>query len=157
LLEASAKTGNANALEDLGELYLKGEDVAAHPVKARGYLERAIRGGHIRAQILLGVALIKGSGVPKDITEGERLLRTAAAKDPWAQLALGSMLLSGELPRDVPRALTLLEASAESGNRYALEKLGEMYLEGKDVVADLEKGRIYLKRAAAMKRQTSSQ
>jgi TPR repeat protein len=82
-------------------------------------LERAVKGGSAGARIKLGKA----------------------------QLALGSMLLSGELPRDVPRALQLLEASAASGNPYALEKLGEMYLKGEDVAADPEKARGYLERA----------
>jgi TPR repeat protein len=62
---------------------------------------------------------------------------------------LGSMLLSGELPRDVPRALGLLEASAKSENAQALDRLGEMYLRGEEVAADAEKAREYLKRAAA--------
>jgi TPR repeat protein len=151
LLEAAAASDNPYALEKLGEMYLKGEEVAADPEKARSYLERAIMAGRTEIRFKLGRALIRGQGVAKDMVEGAKLLEAAARTDPWAQLALGGMLLSGELPRDVPRAVTLLEAAAASDNPYALEKLGKMYLKGEEVAADPEKARSYLERAAAAK------
>jgi TPR repeat protein len=133
-------------------MYLKGEEVAADAEKAQAYLKRAVDGGRLEAATKLGKALIRGQGVLKDKIGGAKLLETAAATDPWAQLMLGNMLLSGELPRDVPRAVTLLERAAKSNNVYALEKLGKMYLKGEGVAADPKKAQAYLKRAAILRK-----
>jgi TPR repeat protein len=147
-LEASARADNLYALEKLGEVYLKGDGVPADTTKARTYLERAVEKGSVEAQIILGQALWKGDQLPVDKARGLRLLENAAMKDQWAQEVLGNMLLSGELPRDVPRALALLESSAKSGNPYALKTLGEIYLTGHGVPANPAKAQRYLERAA---------
>jgi hypothetical protein len=152
LLEGAAASNDPTALEKLGEMYLKGEEVAADAEKAREYLERAILAGHTWIRFELGRALIKGQGVARDAAAGAKLLEAAAETEPWAQVTLGSMLLSGELPRDVPRAVTLLERAAASNDPTALEKLGEMYLKGEEVAADAEKAQAYLKRASTARR-----
>jgi TPR repeat protein len=147
LLESSAGSGNPYALEALGDIYLTGDGVPANPAKGQTYLERAVEKGNIGAQVKLGQALWKGDRLPIDREKGLQLIESAARTDPWGQLALGRMLLSGELPRDVPRALALLEASAEKNNPYALEELGVAYLRGDGVQADPDKARAYLEQA----------
>jgi TPR repeat protein len=152
LLETSANGGNPYALEKLGKVYLRGDGVLADAVKAQAYLERAVEKGSTGAQVQLGEALWKGDQLRKDKSRGLELIESAARTDPWGQLVLGSMLISGELPRDVPRAVALLEASANSGNLYALEKLGEIYQRGDGVPANPAKAQTYLKRADAARR-----
>src|SRR4029079_11500688 len=63
-------------------------------------------------------------------------------------LAMGSVLLPDRSSQGNHRALARLEASAGKDNPYALEKLGEIYLKGDGIPADVEKARAYLERAA---------
>ncbi len=150
LLRSAADSGNPYALEMLGQIYLNGDGVAADSKLAREYLERAMAAGSIGAQVKLGEALIRGKGLPKDPAEGLKLIETAALTNQWGQLSLGNMLLSGELPRDVSRALKLLHSAADSGNAYALERLAHVYLAGEGVPADPKRGQEYRERASAL-------
>jgi TPR repeat protein len=147
LLHAAAESGNHYALERLGQVYLNGEGIVADPETGRAYLEQAIEAGNVGAQIKLGEALIKGQKLPKNATVGVKLLEDAATRNSLAKLVLANLLLSGELPRDTKRGLDLLHAAAESGNHYALERLGQVYLNGEGIVADPETGRAYLEQA----------
>jgi TPR repeat protein len=149
LLEASAEKGNAYAFEKLGEIYLKGDGVPVDAAKAQTYLEKAVEKGSTGAHLKLGRALWKGDQLSKDRVRGLQLIEKAALTNHWAQEVLGSMLLSGELPRDVPRAVALLESAANNGNPYALKTLGQIYLNGDGVPADAAKAQAYFARAAA--------
>jgi TPR repeat protein len=147
LLESAAKSGNRYALNKLGEIYLKGDGVPVDSTRARAFLEGAIEKGSTTAEVELGQALWNGDQLPRDKVKGLKLIERAAQTDAWGQFVLANMLLSGELPRDVQRALELLETSAENGNPYALEKLGVVYLRGDGVQPNASKALAYLEQA----------
>jgi hypothetical protein len=157
LLQSLAQAGESYAQEKLGQIYLEGTLVAADAQKAREYLERAMAAGNLGAQAKLGEALITGRGQPKDQMTGVKLLEAAAATNSWAQYLLGNLLVSGDLPRDVGRAVSLLEAAAKTENPYALDRLGTLYLTGDGVTADAQKAREYLERAKTMKLRGAAQ
>jgi TPR repeat protein len=151
LLDQAGKEGDANLLENLGQYHLVGEGVPLNPNKGRDYLEQAIARGNNDARIKLGEALIRGRGVQRNVAAGLHLLEAAASIDEWGKLSLAKLLLSGDLPKDVARALTLLNSAAALDNFYALEILSDMYYAGEGVPKDLEKVKIYGERAGVLR------
>ena len=53
-------------------------------------------------------------------------------------MCIRDSLQGEEVPKDVPKAIGCLTASAERGNQYAQYALGKLYLTGRDVPRDRE-------------------
>lgn len=153
-LEEAARLGHPGAMSQLGQAYLRGEGLPANPVKGRVWLERAVEAGNLHAAQTLGSAYLRGEhGVEQDPAEARRLLQMAvAAGDPNAERDLGYALIDpGDtgLPPDIERGMRLLETAARKGDRYAMELLGKLYLEGgHGIQPQPESARVWLTRAA---------
>jgi uncharacterized protein len=153
-LEEAARLGHAGAMSQLGQAYLRGEGIPPNPVKARVLLERAVEAGNLHAAQTLGSAYLRGEyGLEKNAAQARRLLQMAvAAGDPNAERDLGYALIdpgSNALPQDTERGMRLLETAARKGDRYAMERLGRLYLEGgHGLQPQPESAQVWLTRAA---------
>lgn len=98
----------------------------------------------------LGHLHLRGLGMPRDVTEGIRLLTLAADQgDALAQNTLGGLYFRGtEVGRDLERALELFERAAGQNQPNALNNLGQLYFVGKGVPKNETKALTYLHRAA---------
>jgi TPR repeat protein len=90
-LEMTNRLGNANNLMMTGTIYyfgLRGErpDYA----KAFKYYEIAAAKGDIQAKVNMGIMMIYGTGIPKDLRKGLEIMQEASVKgDARAKNVLG--------------------------------------------------------------------
>ena len=80
-LKRTAEQGDARAQYELGEMYDKGEDVAANSTEAVKWYRKAAEQGHPGAQWQLGYKYEYGSGVAVDNVESLKWFRRAAEQD----------------------------------------------------------------------------
>lgn len=89
-----------------------------------------------------------GGGAWSNVAE---LKASAQRGNPKACAQLGEMMLRGatDVPKDVPRALALLEQAARSGEASAAFRLGMLLENGDNVVQDQARALAYFRAAAA--------
>eukprot|EP01126_Amoeba_proteus_P004887 TRINITY_DN11619_c0_g1_i3.p1 TRINITY_DN11619_c0_g1~~TRINITY_DN11619_c0_g1_i3.p1 ORF type:complete len:585 (-),score=147.77 TRINITY_DN11619_c0_g1_i3:133-1887(-) len=113
------------------------------------WLNRAVEGGHLEANLTKGLALVQGGlGFEKDVEEGINIISWCAAEDgnreglPRAQMILGTLYVKGKhVEKDVERGVALWERSAKAGFPIAVLFLGVVLARGLEgVKQDLEKG-----------------
>jgi TPR repeat protein len=116
---AAAKTGNAEAQNELGDRYLRGAGVDRDAAKAADWYRKAADQGYAPAQSMLGVLYLRGNGVPKDPAQALHWVRKAADQgNADAQSDLGIMYLQGLGPQqDDAQAVLWLRRAADSARR----------------------------------------
>lgn len=130
-----------------GEAALRRGDFAAAAASLRPLAEQ----GDAHAQALWGRMLLNGQGVPRNESEGLRLLQASAeANDPAGQTGLAIALLEGRdgMARNPGQALVLLSRAAERDQPEALHRLGSLHFFGVATTRNPAKGMEYLRRAA---------
>jgi TPR repeat protein len=116
----------------LGEIYRLGNGVKkSHPEAARWY-QKAVDGGFAPSQFALGNMMMidRGEGVPKNTTEGARLLTLSAEQGyPEAQCALATCYQHGDgLEPSLDKSLYWNKKSADQGNATAMANYGRNLL-----------------------------
>lgn len=131
-LEALAAKGDAEALDLLGECYLRGLGTAKDPAKALTLFERAAAAGEAEALNSLGDLYYEGDGVPKDLAKAADLYRRAAeAGSGFGQSNYGYVLDRGQgVKADAAGARKWYRMSAERGAPNAQRNLALLLLEG---------------------------
>ncbi|WP_395744332.1 tetratricopeptide repeat protein [Prosthecobacter sp.] len=106
--------------------------------------------GDADAQFELGLRLITGEGLKKNIEEGIKSVeRAAKQKHLRAQYVLGSLYEDGEgVKKDLAKAVEWYRSSAELGFAASQHSLAVMYEEGKGVQKDTAKATEWFKKAA---------
>ena len=102
--------------------------------------------GFSLAQLLYGLALLRGFGDLKDEVEAVRLFRLAADQGNMkAHYNLGVCYFHGDgVPKDEVEAVRLFLLAADQGNMEAQSNLGVCYLHGKGVPKDeVEAARLF--------------
>jgi len=115
-----------------GHMLLDGYGVARDPKAAFRWFGHAARHGNVDAWNMLGCCYERGWGAVVDQELAAHWYGLAAAKShAWAQFNLAALMLArdGNHP-DVARALSLLVASARSGNPKAMNLLGQFREKG---------------------------
>lgn len=104
-LEQKAKAGDANAAQQLAELYTQGGKIPADATKAFQYNLQAARAGHVSAMYNTGAFLSNGMGTARDLTEALAWLIVAKqnGRDPGAEKRLRDYLAKST-PDQVPAA-----------------------------------------------------
>lgn len=140
LYKKAADLGNALALNNLGDMYLKGRFVKKDYYKAVGLFRTAVEKGNALAQSNLGFMYLKGYGVDKNYNEAVRLFRKASSESiALADSNLGYMYLMGYgLNKNYDEAVRLFRKAESKGNTLALTNLGFMYLMGNGVRKDYD-------------------
>jgi TPR repeat protein len=130
--EKAAAQGKHLAEYMLGEIYRCGNGVKrSHPEAARWY-QKAVDGGFARSQFALGNMMMidRGEGVPKNTTEGARLLTLSAEQGyPEAQCVLATCYKDGDgLEPSLDKSLYWSKKSADQGNETAMANYGRNLL-----------------------------
>ncbi len=106
--------------------------------------------GDADAQFELGVRMITGEGLKKNVEEGVKSVEKAAKqKHLRAQHVLGTLYEDGEgVKKDLAKAAEWYRSSAELGFAMSQHSLAVMYEEGKGVKKDTAKATEWFKKAA---------
>ncbi len=153
-LEEAAKSGNGDAMSELGDCYASGVAVDIDEMAAISWYQSAIKAGNISAHHKMAQILITGltdegdKELPEGVADAEKLLRVAANQgEVESQYELGllfQMNISG-LTKDFEESKRWLEAAAESGHLDAQNSLAYLFAYGS---AD---GKIKVNQEEAMK------
>jgi len=141
-----AENGDRYAQYFLGKLYRNGGLLVPDDEKAEHWFRRSAATGYEWAEYALGKLLES----QERKTEAAKWHERAATQgNKYAQYRLAKLCLTGSgVPKDVGRAVELLEASAKRGNQYAQYTLGKVYLQGYEVGQNMELAEYWLSRAA---------
>lgn len=147
---SAAQAGNANAQNDVGNMYKNGEGVAQSYTNAfQWYLKAANQGNHY-AQANLGGLYLDGHGVQKSYLKAyEWYLKAAEKEDKKAYNQLGYLFDEGlGVKQDYVKAFQWYSKAAELGNSAAQYNLGNLYYEGHGVNQDYMKAYEWYLKAA---------
>ncbi|MCY4593145.1 MAG: tetratricopeptide repeat protein [Alphaproteobacteria bacterium] len=146
-----AEKGDAEAQNNLGGMYQRGESVPRDHAEAAHWYRRSAEQGHANAQFNLGITYVTGEGMPQDHAEAARWFRRSAEQgDAIAQNNLGAMYYEGQgVPQDFAEAARWLRHSAEQGDAIAQLNLGGMYELGHGVAQNFVQAHKWLNLAAS--------
>lgn len=117
----------AEAAGYIGRMYLRGDGVTQNFDKAKAWFERGKAHGDPQSQWGLGIMLLNGFGVRRNVKLATELLRTSADQDyAPAQVQMGRLFLDQGNPEDVKTANYHFELAARYGNLEAWYYLAEM-------------------------------
>ncbi|WP_321389764.1 tetratricopeptide repeat protein [Emcibacter sp.] len=135
-----ASDGDPAAMFRLGQIYFEGRGVAADPIAALNWFQKAADAGHGFAQFQLGKIYFEGRGVPKDLEKAYHFMEAAAQNGvTLAKHTQADFLLSGVIGKQNPhQAMILYLDAADDG--YALSQCVWAMLNAKE--ADTREKRI---------------
>jgi TPR repeat protein len=146
-----AKEGDSSAQCQAATIYNEGKGTAINQENASYWYLMAARQDVTMAQTRIGVRLVKGLGIKKDVEEGLHWLEKAANKnDSLAQMALSGIYL-GELNsglNNFGKAFYWMLNAAKSGVAPAQFEVYRMYRYGIGTETNLTQGDYWLRKAA---------
>ncbi|HEU4885042.1 MAG TPA: CHAT domain-containing protein [Longimicrobium sp.] len=147
----AAEGGDAEAMRELGSMYLQGKEVDRNDRLAREWLEEAMRMGSVDAMVDIAWMHEKGLGTPASNKRAFRCYRTAAeAGSARGLFALGQAYENGVGVRaDTAEAAGLYRKAADAGSADAMNNLGVLFLRGRGVPADTPQAITLFRQAAA--------
>ncbi|MBU4231042.1 MAG: sel1 repeat family protein [Proteobacteria bacterium] len=124
-LAVAANQGDAEAQNNLGVMYAKGQGVPQDYTEAARWYRKAADQGHAVPQFNLGGLYEKGHGVTQDYVEAARWLRKAADQGyAAAQNNLGFLYDKGQgVPQDYAEAAKWYRKAADQGDAAAKRNL----------------------------------
>jgi TPR repeat protein len=125
LLRQAAGLGNADAMEELGEMYRSGEGVALDYAEALEWFHRAADRDNSSAMVSLGVMYAAAEGVAASDGVASRWFQKAADHgNASGMFNLAEEYESGMgVPKNLDKAMELYEKAALLGNSEALRRL----------------------------------
>lgn len=129
LFKKLASQGYANAQNNLGKMYARGNGVEKDEVKAAEWFEKAAIQGLANGQLNLGLMYTLGLGVQKnEVKAAEWFEKAAMQGNADAQVLLALMYRDGSgVPKDRVKAFKWFEKAALQGHANAQDYLGRMY------------------------------
>lgn len=141
----SAQKGYLPAAQILAKYTLVHEK---DPQLAVTWFKQAAAAGDVNAQMFMAAAYMHGIGVKKNIDAATRYYIDAAKNgNALAQFSLAENFIDSRNTSNNKLGLIWLNKSANNGNPQALTKLGGLYLSGKLVTKDVDKGMALLNQA----------
>lgn len=132
-------TSEADALEKIGDMYVKGDELPQNSNEAVNWYRKAAEIGEARAQIKLADLLLNGENATPSNYGEARLLCEKAANLHFSPGAycMGQLYEHGlGVEQDLPKAAKWFSAATKLGNGFAAFRLGEMYWKGEGVKQD---------------------
>lgn len=148
-----AKLHNAEAINELGDLYFQGIEFEQDFKKAFDYYFRAAELGYALAQYKLGSMYSEGTHISVDGKKAVRYYQLAAEQNHVeAQYELACILHEGKLIKhDLPKAFFWFQKAAEANLPQAQYHLGCMYLNGEGTQKDEKQAEdLFLKSSATV-------
>ena len=134
LLENSAKHNEIRAMAELGNLYWFGNGIESNPRKAIDWLTKAGGKNDVNAQRMLGYIYMyagRKKGIPSDYKKAFYWFeKTAQQGDAPGKAGLGGLYFYGNgIPKNEKEGIRLLTEVAEQNHAFAMEILGNFYME----------------------------
>ena len=149
VLRRRAASGDMAAAARLGLGLINGVAGAGQRQLGLELLYRAASAEVPRAFYALGMARLRGLGVPANPARAARWFAKASRTIPDAAWELGVLTETGRgVPRDLARARALYRQAAEAGQMDAAFRLGTMDRIGLGTAPDPARGMIWIRRAA---------
>ncbi|RKY26624.1 MAG: hypothetical protein DRP83_03880, partial [Planctomycetota bacterium] len=128
----AAEQGNADAMVDLGMIYVRGQGVPQDYQEAANWFRKAAKKGNAVAMAMLGAMHSDGQGMPQDYRKAAGWYRKAAEKgSAFAMASLGSLYSLGHgVSQDYREAVKWYHQAAEKGVAHAMFMLGIAYHNG---------------------------
>lgn len=143
----SAQKGYLPAVQILAKFTLLHDK---DPQQAVVWFKQAAAAGDVNAQMFMAAAYLYGIGVKKNLDSATRYYIDAAKNgNSIAQFTLAKNFIDSRNASNNKLGLIWLNKSAANGNPQALTKLGGLYLSGKLVDKDVNKGMGLLNQAVA--------
>ncbi|TAL59685.1 MAG: endopeptidase IV [Legionella sp.] len=121
-----------------------------NPEQALKWFKQAAAAGDVNAQMYVAAAYLFGVGVkPNSDVATKYYIDAARNGNALAQYALANSFLNSKHSTNNKLGLIWLSKSAAAGNLQAMTQLGSIYVEGKLIPKDMEKGLDLLNKAAA--------
>ena len=142
VLEKKAKTGDAEAQYQLGEIYFEALKVKQDLPAAKEWIEKAAAQNNAKAKYRLASMRFTGVGFKADSVEGRKLFaqslpglkKLVETGDADAQGKLGVLYVMGvAVGQDFAKAMALFQKAAGAGNVKAQADLAGAYLAGKSL------------------------
>jgi SEL1 protein len=115
----------------IGRMFLRGEGVEQDFGRAKFWFERGISHGDAQSQYGLGVMLLNGYGMQKNVPRATELFKVSSDQDfAPAQVQLGSLYLDQGHTDDLGAANHYFELAARYGNIEAFYYIAEMNFHG---------------------------
>ena len=148
-LEAALTSGDPRAAIALGEMYDKGEGVAASPAKACSYFQKAADAGLAEGDYRVGLCYRDGALQGGGAAAVDWLQRAAAGGYAAADCAIGELYLTGTgVEQAAATGLAYCVKGARAGDVAAMEKVAELYWNGEGTPADPGQAATWLASAA---------
>ncbi len=146
----AAEQGYADAQNNLGYCYYKGQGVAQDCREAVKWYRKAAEQGYATAQGWMGYCYEHGQGVQQDYREAVKWYRKAAEQgDADAQNSLGYCYAHGRgVVQDYQEAVKWYRKAAEQGYAGAQNNLGYCYQDGQGVQQDQQEAVKWYRKAA---------
>ena len=151
LFRQAADLGDARAMNELANLYRRGDGLPRNPSEALKWFTKSAEAGNASAMVFLGSMYAAGDGVLKKPADALRWFHQAAdAGNLVAMDAIGQMYWSGNgVPKDDKQAVDWFQKAAAKGNAAALYDLGLAYETGRGVEQDANAARNLFRQSAA--------
>ena len=145
-----AEQGDAEAQNNLGYCYAKGDGTKIDYSEAVKWFRKAAEQNEPNAQFALGLCYINGDGVTKDYSEGFKWTKKAAEQGlANAQFNLGDLYFHGNgITQNHSEAINWWKKAAEQGFASAQFNLGLAYYNGWGVVKNYSEAVKWIKKAA---------
>jgi len=145
-----AEQGNAQAQNQVGDMYSSGKGVDQDYNKAVTWYRKAADQGYAPGQLNLGSMYLTGRGVTQDYSEAVKWFRKAADQgNVYGQGFLGMAYDKGEgVAQDYKEAARWYRLAAEQGEAAAQGLLGGLYQLGKGVAQDYKEAARWYRLAA---------
>ncbi len=131
---------NAEAMCNLGVLYLEGKIIPANIEQGKALLQKAVDMRNIEAMYLMGTLMLKNIGFNNQQEEGKKLLNTAYNRGCVKSaefFANGYEQGTNGLRKDLSLSRQWYKRAAEIGSTDSMVKLGHLYRKGVDVERNL--------------------
>jgi len=137
-MKEEAGSMEPDALEKIGDMYEKGDDLPRSSAKAIGWYRKAAPSGSPRLQMKLANLLFHDPDATADYSEVKDLCESAAKlKYPPGSYCMGELYDHGwGVEHDLPKAAKWFTEAASAGYAAADLRLGEMYWKGEGLKED---------------------
>jgi len=143
LVKAAFGAGKPYADAWMGKLAEKGTCLPKDAKIAYGWYESAVREGREDFQMRLGMMDFRGKGAAKNVKRGQRRIRAALLRYPFASYSMARFLLiegsidEDEMPLEISREFAWLQNLKEEGDVPTLLGLVKRLMTGDGVPKDL--------------------
>jgi WD40 repeat protein/TPR repeat protein len=141
---------NAQAMLEIGKLYMTGEGLPRDPEKAVAWLEKSADTGSDAAMFYLGRIYLYGIGIPENYNKAYQWFKRGGDAGNFSALnGLGALYSNGYgVSQDLSKAFDAFQRSAAAGNVLAMYNLAKSYDDGEGVTQDSIKACAWYQNAA---------